>query len=202
MSEDNMNDDAEDFVGPDDDDPDFDAVSDDEIGGRIFDPGSEILIHHGDGALSVGAYIGLTDFGVIYRATYRMKMVQEEIDAETRNGIRGGLLSNTVAELREMAEQEEMSLKGLKKKSEIIEELTDYIVAQVNKNMETHEELVMLKRSVLTFLPWSEVTQIERADEYLEEKELQRFSVSLDEFRGIHEDEATVPPSEEGVKDA
>lgn len=201
MSEDNVNDDAEDFVGPEDDEPDFDAVSDDEIGGRIFEPGSEILIQHGEGGLSVGAYIGLTEFGVIYRATYRMKMVQEQVDPEIVNGIRSGLMLNTVAELRVMAEEEELSLAGLKKKSEIIEELTDYIVAQVNKNMEPHEELVMLKRSVLTFLPWHEVGQIERAEEYLEEKELERFSQSLDAFKGIPEDEATVPPSEAGKSD-
>lgn len=197
-----MNDDSEEYTGDDSmDDPDFDAVSEEEVNGRIFDPGSEILIKHGDNGLSVGAYVGVTDFGVIFRATYRMKVVQDQVDAETVNIIRAGLASSTVAELKVMAEEEEISLKGLNKKSEIVEEITDSFIAAVNANMEPHEELVLLKRSVLTFLPWSEITQIERADEYLEEKELERFSISLDQFRGISEDEVTVPPGDDGAKD-
>jgi len=183
------------------DDPDFDGVSEDEVNGRIFDPGSEILIQHADGGQSVGAYVGLTDFGVIYRATYRMKTVQEQVDGETANLVRESLFRSTVAELKAIAEEEEISLKGLKKKSEMVQEITDVMISQMNALMEPHEELVLLKRTVMTFLPWSEVTRIERAEEYLEEKELERFSVSLDQFKGISEDEATVSQDEVGAKD-
>lgn len=183
------------------DDPDFDDVSEEEANGMIFVPGSEILILLADGKKTAGAYVGLTEFGVIFRATYRMKMIQETVDTETANLIRESMFRKTVAELKELAEEEGISLKGAKKKVEMVAEITDCMIAEVNALMEPHEELVALKRTVMTFLPWQEVARIERADEYLEEKDLERFSVSLDQFTGIDENDPAIGSDESKVSD-
>lgn len=179
----------------------FDDITEEEEEGLIFTTGQDILISLVDGGLSVGAFVGLSDFGVIYRATYRMRVVQERTNVETRNRFKVALWTHTIAELREMAENEGIALTGLRKKNEIILELSDAMVAMADEMMEPHEELVALKRTVMTFLPWSEVKSIERADEYLEEQELMQFSESLDSFMGIDLMASDMGPNEQKVPD-
>lgn len=184
------------------DEEDFDGISEEEAEGLIFSTGQDILITMADdGEVSVGAFVGLSEFGVIYRATYRMMLVQDRTNVETRNRFMASLWTHTVSELREMAANEEISLVGLKKKGEIIAELADSMVAMADEMMEPHKALVPLKRSVMTFLPWQEVKMIERADEYMEERDLAAFSESLEQFMGVDLVAADATLSEEKAKD-
>jgi hypothetical protein len=167
----------------------------------VFEPGSDVLVYLPEGGMTVGAYVGMTDYGVILKVTYRMKMVQDRMDIETRNKFKAALWTYTIAGLKELAEENEIAITGLRKKEEIVAEISDVMLAQADAMMEPHEELVPLKRPVMTFLPWQEITRIERAEEHLEEIELTEFSQSLDAFVGITEDEASVSQDEVGVKD-
>jgi hypothetical protein len=184
------------------DEEDFDGISEEEAEGLIFQTGQDILITMADeGEVSVGAFIGLSEFGVIYRATYRMMLVQDRTNVETRNKFMASLWIHTIAELKEIAANEEISLMGLKKKGEIIAELADSMVAMADSMMEPHKALVPLKRSVMTFLPWHKVDMIERADEYMEERDLAAFSESLEQFMGVDLVAADATLSDEGAKD-
>lgn len=175
--------------------------SEEENDDFVFEPGSDVLVYLPEGSMTVGAYVGMTDFGVILKVTYRMKMVQDKMDIETRNKFKAALWTYTIPGLKELALENEIALTGLKKKQEMVMEISDVMLAQADEMMEPHEELVPLKRPVMTFIPWQEITRIERADEHLEEIELVEFSQSLDEFMGVPLEGLDMGTSEVGAKD-
>ena len=184
-----MNEEEEDNMEePDEMNEPLDRISEEEADGVIFEVGQDILIHLVEGGVTVGAFIGLSDFGVVHRATHRMLKVVDQYDEAFRNRLRANLSMETVADLRKMAADEEIGLTGLRKKVEIVEEIVDVMIAKFEDSFETRDELTPLKRSIVTFHTLAEVKMIERADEYLEEKELVRFGNSLDKFTGITDD--------------
>jgi len=151
----------------------------------VFQPGESVLITKDDESLSIGLYVGLTDFGLITKNTHRMEKIQDRLSPAFRNDFRVGLMKKTVAELRELAADEEISLTGLKRKDHIIAEISDVMLARAEEELEERTEFVVLKRPVLSFLAWHKVDEIRRLSEYLEEMDLQEFSDSLDMFAGI-----------------
>jgi hypothetical protein len=157
----------------------------DYVDDDIFGEGESVLIDKEDGTLYIGLFMGFTDQGVITKNTHRMEKIQDRLSPAFRNDFKVGLFKKTVAELKELAEEEEISLTGLRKKNEIVAEISDVMLARAENELEERTEFVNLKRPVLSFLPWHKIDEMRRLSEYLEEMDLQEFSTSLDMFVGI-----------------
>lgn len=151
----------------------------------VFQEGESVLITKEDESLSIGLFVGIMDFGLITKNTHRTEKIDDRFSPAFRNDFKVGLFKKTVAELKEMAEEEEISLMGLRKKNEIVAEMSDVMLSRAENELESREAFVALKRPVLSFLPWPEIREIRRLSEYLEEQDLQEFSTSLDMFAGI-----------------
>jgi hypothetical protein len=171
-----MSDEENDAIGPDED-----YIDDDDM----FQEGESVLITKEDLTMAIGLFVGLTDFGVITKGTHRTEKMQDRLTPAFRNDFTVGLYKLTVAELKDMAAEEDISLVGLKKKIDIVNEVADVMMARMESQLEPREEFVALKRPVLTFTPWHKLEEMRRLSEFLEEMELQEFSDSLDMFSGI-----------------
>lgn len=167
----------------------------------VFQEGESVLITKEDESLAIGLFVGIMDFGLITKNTHRTEKIADRFSPAFRNDFRVGLMKKTVEALKEMAVDEEISLVGLRKKNEIIEEMTDVMLARAENEMEEREAFITLKRPVLSFLPWPEIKEVRRLSEYLEEQDLQEFSTSLDMFSGIEAVGPDVSPEASKVSD-
>jgi hypothetical protein len=161
------------------------GLDEDFEGEDIFNEGESVLIDKEDGTLFIGLFVGFTDQGLITKNTHRMEKIQDRLSPAFRNDFKVGLFKRTVAELRAIAEDEEIALTGLRKKDEIVAEMADVMLARAEAQLEERTEFVVLKRPVLSYLPWHKIDEMRRLSEYLEEMDLQEFSDSLDMFAGI-----------------
>lgn len=151
----------------------------------IFNEGESVLIDKEDGTLYIGLFVGFTDQGLITKNTHRMEKIQDKLSPAFRNDFKVSLFKKTIAELKELADEEEIALTGLRRKDEIVAEISDVMLARAESELEERTEFVVLKRPVLSYLPWHKIDEMRRLSEYLEEMDLQEFSTSLDMFSGI-----------------
>lgn len=172
----------------------FDEVSDEEAEGKIFEPGQGILITLEEGN-AAGYFIGLSDFGLVYRATHRMTNVTDYISERAVNELLLRFGMKTKQELVDYAASElDMELPLGAKKKELVAEIVQALVDGAESQLVSRKEFVELKRTIMTFLPWHEIRGIESSDEHMEEKELRVFGDSLEEGLKLDENDSVVFP--------
>lgn len=172
----------------------FDGISEEEANGQIFKQGQSILIETED-SYRAGAFIGLSDFGVIFRATHKMREVEVEVDEDSIVDLIEDLSVKTIAQLKEFAAAQGVTFTGCKVKADYVAALVQHMV-DVAREEGPRKEMVELKRTIMTFLPWPEVLGIEATTEWLEEQNLSDFSAELAAFSGLVQDDSAVVQDE------
>jgi len=177
----------------------FDGISEEEANGQIFKQGQSILIETEE-SYEAGAFIGLSDFGVIYRATHKMQEVEIEIDEQGLQNLIEDLSVKTIAQLKEFAAAQGVVFTGCKVKADYVAALVQHMIEEAQEDG-PRKEMVELKRTIMTFLTWNQIIRIEATTEWLEEQNMSNFSAELASFSGLVLEDTAVAQDDSQASD-
>lgn len=160
---------------------------------NLFSAGNAVVVETNDG-IKAGPFLGMLEYGIAIRMTIRQGDAQTKLAPSSIAAIRSDLKDMTVAELKEIAVDEEISLSGLTKKEEIVSAITSALILDIEAGLAKKVNLVELAVPITTFIPWQEIVNIYDGAEWVKDQEVAEFRDSMPDIPIIPQDNEVVPP--------